>query len=169
MRQIKPGDIGFTFKRRNLFSRFIYAVSIWRTAPKSDKKVSHCFVCLDDGMIAEATFGGVAVVNIKKYFDGEHDVYLKTPAEPITHYDRVKGDSFVRESAGVVHYAFWELINLFLTKWFRYRIFAYSRKDMMCSEFAVEYYASFGRSLTGKDAAASTPLDVFDSPTLTDL
>lgn len=169
MRTIKPGDIGFTFKPRNWFSRLIYAVSVWRTTPKSPLKVSHCFVCLDYGMIVEATFGGVAIVNMKKYFDGKHDVYIKTPAKPIDHYAAVKGEQFARDNAGMTSYSFFELLNLLLTKWFRYRVFAYRKKDMICSEFAASLYLAMGIDLTGKDPAAATPLDIFDSEALVDL
>lgn len=169
MRQIKPGDIGFTFKRRNLFSRIIYAVAIWRTTPKSPLKVSHCFVCLDFGMIVEATFGGIAIVNMKKYFDGQHDVYIKTPAKPIDHYAAVKGEQFARDSAGTISYSFLELLNIFLTKWFRHRVFSYRKKDMICSEFVVNYYLTMGIDLVGKDPAATTPVDVFESDLLKEL
>lgn len=169
MRTLKAGDIGFTFKRRNLFSRLVYAVSVWRESPKTSTKVSHCFVCLHNGFVAEATFDGVFVVSLSKYTTGAYDVHYKAPVTPLTHLQVVKAEDFVRSHAGITSYSFWQLLVIFLRKWFKYRVFSYSRKDMMCSQFVAGYYAAAGVTLTAKELPANTPLDILDSEELTDL
>ena len=101
--------------------------------------------------------------------EGKHEVYFKTPVSPLTHEEQVLGSAYLLTHAGMTSYGYWHLFVLFLRKWFRYRIFSYSQKDMVCSHFVAAFYDACGRRLTAKELPANTPLDILDSAHLQDL
>ena len=72
---LEIGDIIFTFKKGNLFSKLIYAFSIWKKNTKNTTpKISHALVYIGNGLICEASFGGIEISSILKYDNAKYSV-----------------------------------------------------------------------------------------------
>ena len=170
MNKLQIGDIGFSFKKRNLFSALVYAVSRWKTKSASSKKISHCFIYMGDGLIAESSFHGVAIVSIKKYENQKYDLYFKRTTKIMTPQEQQTLWMHAAKQAGLTKYSYGQLFVMLFGKIFNIRMKDYSKMDKVCSEFVSEDYRLIDINLTGKeDASEDTPLDLFDSEKLVDV
>lgn len=168
--KLQIGDIGFSFNKKNLFSKLIYAVSFWRTTKQSNKKVSHSFIYMGDNLIAEASFAGVAIVNIKKYQDKKHDLYWKRYSNYMNEKEKQTLWMHAANQAGLIKYSFLQLPIIFISKLFNIKFKDYTKYDKVCSEFVSEAYRAIGVRLTDNEEPSNdTPLDLFESNKLKDI
>jgi hypothetical protein len=168
--KLQIGDIGFSFKKGNLFSRFIYAVSIWKkNLKKPEKKMSHAFIYIGNGLIAESTFGGAIIVNVKKYLDEKHATEFQTPLEPLTDLEKQEVFKLCAEQVGIVKYGWGQLFVILFNKWFKLKQFDFSLKQMHCSEFVANIYEKLNRKLINEESSMADPVSLYESEKIKDI
>lgn len=168
--KLQVGDIGFSFKKGNLFSRFIYAVSVWKkNLKKPEKKISHAFIYIGNGLIAESTFSGAIIVNVKKYLDDKHDVEFQTPVYQLSTEEKETVFKLCAEQVGIVKYGWGQLFVILFNKWFKTRNFDFSLKQMDCSEFVANIYEKLNRKLIDIESAMADPVSLYESVLIKDI
>jgi len=155
-----PCSIIFTFKKRSWFSKLVWYFSKIDTTLAEKRKVSHLALYIGDNMIAESSFGGVAIRNIKKFNTGKYDVYIGRCLLP---HECDKIVSYCNESAGLIDYSYLQLFAIMFKKIFRLpNIGDVDKEGMMCVEFILNAFIAGGVNLF-KSPAEVTPLDLFTS------
>jgi hypothetical protein len=166
MKKLQIGDIGFTFKRGNIFSKLVYLVSVWKKNTKTSTKISHCFVYMGDGLIAESSFHGVGIFNLKKYGD-KYDIYFKRVDKILTPQEQQTLWMHAAEQAGITKYSYVQLLSFLFGKIFNVTMKDYSKVDKVCSEFVSEAYRKIDVQFTTNNLPSNdTPLDIFESDKL---
>lgn len=168
--KLQIGDVGFSFKKGNLFSRFIYAFSIWKkNLKKPEKRISHAFIYIGNGLIAESTFSGAIIVNVNKYLDSKHETEFQTPVIPLTTEEKEIVFKLCAEQVGIIKYGWGQLFVKFFNKWFKFKNFDFSLKQMDCSEFAANIYEKLNRKLIEAESAMADPVSIYESELLKDI
>lgn len=168
--KLQIGDIGFSFNRKNILSRIIFAFSFWRTKEPFSKKISHAFIYMGDGLIAEASTHGIGIVSLKKYLHPKYDLYFKRYSNFLTIQEQQTIWMSAADEAGLSKYSYLQLFVFALSKIFNVQFKDYSKYDKVCSEFVSETYKKIGVNLTSnKYASNDTPLDLFNSEKLKDV
>ena len=168
--KLQLGDVGFSFNRRNILSRLIHLISFWRTNYKPSKKVSHAFIYMGDGLIAEASTHGIAIVSLKKYHSKKYDVYFKCYSDMLSEAEKQTLWMHAADQAGLTKYSYRQLFILFISKVFNIKFKDYSKYDKICSEYVSDAYRYIGVRLTDNEESSNdTPLDLFNSPKLRDI
>lgn len=168
--KLKIGDIGFSFNKTKLISRLIYLVSIKNKHLKKPKKqLSHSFIYLGNNLIAEATFTGVIIVNIRKYINSKYDIEFQTPVKHLTASEQDKIFEFAADHAGLTQYSFGQLFVILFNKWFKTRRYDFSQKEMMCSEFVCDAYEYINRVLVNNDSSMTDPIELYESEEIRDI
>lgn len=168
--KLQVGDVGFSFNKTKLISSIIYKISILgKHRKKRPAKLSHSFIYIGHGLIAEATFNGIVIVNLEKYLDKDFDIEFQTPVIPFTQEEKQIIFSYAARKAGIIKYSFGQLFVILFHKWFKSRVFDYNQKEMQCSEFVSEIYSLLGRKLTDQDNSMNSPIDVYESEQLKDI
>lgn len=168
---LQIGDIGFSFKKRNILSKIIYRISIFNMIlKKKPKRISHTFIYIGHGLIAESTFTGTIIVNIDKYLDSDkYELEFQTPIYPFTVGEKQIIFNMAAKEAGLIKYSFGQLFVILFNKWFKIRAYDFSQKQMHCSEFISSIYERLNRKLTSQDSHMNSPIDIYESALLKDI
>lgn len=157
--EIEVGDLIFTFKRGNLFSRLIW---FFGGAPPQ-LKVSHVAIYIGEGLIAEMSFGGLGITGLRKYSVNKYVVHI---GRIKIEYDVDSVIAGIKEQVGARKYSYIQIGIILLKKLFGLHV----KNDVdgdsaMCSEFIVEILRTHGKIdiLPGIYSWDAEPLGIIQS------
>lgn len=163
MSNLQVGDIIFTFMPKSFISKAIWFFSHWKDEEsENEPKISHVFVCIGEGLVAEAEIRGIVIKGFGIFRKKRYNVYVKRCTKP---FDKTLFANLVKCHAGVTKYALLELFFILFKKMFGIK----KSKDvqpneMHCSEFATYLYKQCGVDLfPGFIPADISPLELYRS------
>ncbi len=164
-KKLRTGDIILTYKRGSHFSNLIWLVSkIGKRVKAHGPRLSHCIIYIGEGLIADSVLaGGVTIKNVRayaKYYD------LRLVRYRGKDLDRKKLLRYCTDSAGIIKYAYFQIVAIAFKKVFLRRDVKKDMEDkaMHCSEFVASAFLAQGiRLVEGKRPFSVSPLDIYVS------
>jgi hypothetical protein len=166
---LKIGDIGFTYEKRSVISRLIYAVMIWKEK-RPAYKLSHTLIYTGNGYIVEADFQGIVCNSLRKYDNDQYEIHFKRCVD-LEDDQRTELLGYLNELLNVEKptYSYMQLVLLFFKKLFNLkRVGDFSENQIICSELVFDAFMHVGSPLIvqyveGMDGAELTPLDIYNA------
>ena len=165
-KKLRTGDIILTYKRGSVFSNLIWLVS---KLGKGDydlrPRLSHCILYIGGGLISDSAMaGGVTIKNVRayaRYYD------LRLARYTGKDLDKKKLVRYCTDSAGIIKYAYFQIVAIAFKKVFLRRDVRKDLEDkaMHCSEYVASAFLNQGiRLVKGKRPFSVSPLDIYTSP-----
>ena len=128
-------------------------------------RVSHSFIYLGDGMVAESTWGyGAIIRSVKHYAASMYNVYVGKYS-----FTDEEKDTIVQNAIALTNGTSYSLIQIFILL-LRGTILNcipfkdYDKAGMTCSEYVAAVFKNSGKDLfPGKDAADVLPAEILNS------
>lgn len=159
--KLRPGDILFTYKKKSLLSSIIWKFShLYKFSVPIEIKCSHVAYYMGDELIADISYEGVVIKNIKTYSIKK---YILSYGRVEKELDILRMNSYIHFKAGRYKYGYATLLWMGIMKLFnRHKIKDFQKDAVICSEFIIELFKLSGISLI-KNKGIGTPLDIMNS------
>jgi len=162
LKKVQPGDILFSYKKGNKFSKLIWKMSKWDSDLENEPTISHTFIYIGDDLVAEATIGYGSI--IRSIFHYNPKTYVLYRGYLNTGFDGVKLIKLAKEYSAELGYSYFTLIWLFFKRLFSIGKTVDEIAAVTCSEFVSMLFEEVGVSLVpGKNASEVSPLEIFNS------
>ncbi len=158
---LKEGDVLFTFKKGNLFSKLIWKFS---KKSESDPKISHSLLYLGDNIIIESTMLKGVDINVLKHYNEKKYLVKAKRIKGLTKSELRGLKRYAIDKVDELDYSYMQLVFLIFKKIFKLKkVKDFSEDEVMCSEFITDCFKFIDKNVCNEmDSSNISPLDLYN-------